>query len=214
MDINMKPKNRNFFILGSFFFLLFLLTLLGETRLMFAKLDLIITTSLQAAMPRIIDVPLSLFTISGSFEVTGLIVTAVFFWLLRKQKIILWSLVLFGVIVMFEFIGKFLLYHPNPPHNFFRYELPFNLPTDYVRTNYSFPSGHEARTLFVVVLGMFFGNKFIKNKTRRLAALALLVIFAAVMAVSRIYLGAHWTSDVIGGIFLGASMALFTLVYY
>ncbi|MCL4390502.1 MAG: phosphatase PAP2 family protein [Patescibacteria group bacterium] len=210
----MKPRNFKFFAAGSLSFLLFLFVFSLETRMTFSHLDLAVSTALQAIFPRSLDVPLSIFTLFGSFEFTCLTVIAVFLWLWRKKHLALWSLALFGMILIFEFIGKFLLYHPNPPHIFFHYELPFSLPTDYVRTNFSFPSGHEARTIFVTVLGLFLAGKFIKNKARRIAAFTFLTVFTIIMAVSRVYLGAHWTSDVIGGFFLGTGMALLSLVYY
>ena len=38
----------------------------------------------------------------------------------------------------------------------------------------------------------------------------LIAAFDVTMLVSRVYLGEHWTSDVIGGVFLGSALGLFT----
>lgn len=69
---------------------------------------------------------------------------------------------------------------------------------------YSFPSGHA--TMTTVVLGALV---FLLTRTashpQRAAAGAVLGIYVGLVGFSRLYLGAHWFSDVIGGVFLGSA---------
>lgn len=64
----------------------------------------------------------------------------------------------------------------------------------------SFPSGHTANAAtMVVVLGIIFPRVWVW-----VAGAA----WAILMALSRTYLGAHWLSDTIGGLLLGAGIAI------
>ena len=70
---------------------------------------------------------------------------------------------------------------------------------------FSFPSGHAvagAATAVALVLVLFPPGR----ERRRWEILA--VVFAFVMASSRVYLQAHWFSDVVAGVLLGAGVAL------
>ncbi|GIT80892.1 hypothetical protein LLS1_25610 [Leifsonia sp. LS1] len=64
----------------------------------------------------------------------------------------------------------------------------------------SFPSGHTANAAtMVVVLALLFPRVWVW---------CLGIAWALLMAVSRTYLGAHWMSDTVGGLLLGAAVAV------
>ncbi|HEX9123323.1 MAG TPA: phosphatase PAP2 family protein [Actinomycetota bacterium] len=72
-------------------------------------------------------------------------------------------------------------------------------------TGFSFPSGHAvaaAATAVALVLVLMPSSP--RRRKWELAAVA----FAFVMAFSRVYLNAHWLSDVVSGVLLGTGVAL------
>jgi membrane-associated phospholipid phosphatase len=74
-----------------------------------------------------------------------------------------------------------------------------------VTSGYSFPSGHAvaaAATAVALVLA------FLPSGQRRRRWEVLAVTFVFVMACSRVYLSAHWLSDVVVGTLLGAGIAV------
>lgn len=79
-------------------------------------------------------------------------------------------------------------------------------PADLVATiGYSFPSGHAtagAATAVALVLALLSAGP----TRRRWEWIA--VAFSFVMAFSRVYLHAHWLSDVVAGVLLGSGIAL------
>ena len=66
----------------------------------------------------------------------------------------------------------------------------------------SFPSFHSATATVYFLLLMHYFDNFMKGGIRKLFNFACLTLLFLV-AFSRIYLGVHWLSDVLGGIFLG-----------
>ena len=69
---------------------------------------------------------------------------------------------------------------------------------------YSFPSGHAAAALaFYGLLALIvFVN--VKDKVIRSLAVGFAFSMVALVSLSRVYLGAHWPSDVLGGYLMGA----------
>jgi membrane-associated phospholipid phosphatase len=170
-------------------------------------LDLAATRTLQAVFPRYFDIPFSLFTLAGSSEMIGLVMAGIVGWVFWKYRKIFWGLGAIVLVYLVEIWGKFFLYHPSPPEEFFRYSLPFFFPSGgFIHTNYSFPSGHTSRAFFLAVVIIF----LVKKKWAVIAG----GLLAAIMLVSRVYLGEHWLSDAIGGAFLGSSAGLLATLLF
>ena len=70
-------------------------------------------------------------------------------------------------------------------------------------TDYSYPSGHAV----IVSAGAAVLLALFRNTQRKLAMSIGLTVEAALVCVSRVYVGGHYPLDVIGGILLGAGVA-------
>jgi membrane-associated phospholipid phosphatase len=82
-----------------------------------------------------------------------------------------------------------------------------------VETNGSFPSGH---VLFVtIVLGFlaYLSLRSIQNRALRAASVVVLAALMILTGVSRVYLGAHWPSDTLGGYVIGGFFVS-VLIYF
>ena len=69
----------------------------------------------------------------------------------------------------------------------------------------SFPSGHSVAATVTVVAAVI---ALVPPGPRRVAWGTAAAAFSVLMALSRAYLGAHWLSDALAGVLLGASCAL------
>lgn len=75
----------------------------------------------------------------------------------------------------------------------------------------SFPSGHAAQAVAVYGMLAALAAATTTSWPRKVGAWAAAVVIVGVVAVSRLYLGAHWLTDVLGGLALGAAW-LFALL--
>ncbi|MEX2027896.1 MAG: phosphatase PAP2 family protein [Candidatus Curtissbacteria bacterium] len=203
----MDPKKPLLFFVSTLLFITFVLFSYLVAKEVFARIDFDTTVRIQDHIPGKFDWPLSLLNIFGSVEVTSLVWLAIAsFALISKRFIMALTLCLFWVGLAIEVMGKILLFHPAPPFYFFRGE-SLAFPSSYIHTNYSYPSGHIYRTAFLITF--FAASLYLtKIKNRNLVLIAALGIFWVLMFVSRIHLGHHWLTDVIGGSLLGASFGI------
>jgi undecaprenyl-diphosphatase len=72
-------------------------------------------------------------------------------------------------------------------------------------TGYSFPSGHSMVSMAFYGYLIYLIYRYIKNKYIKWSLIVLLSILICLIGISRIYLGVHYTSDVLGGFLLSIS---------
>ncbi len=211
----MTIKKRLYFVIASliltFCFIIFSYWI---TKGLFDGLDFDTMVKLQNHIGRRFDLPLSLFSLLGSVEFTLLVLTGIFLLVIVKVRRFFWGIFLYFLILFVELMGKLFIFHPGPPFMFFRYALGFAFPSSYIHTNYSYPSGHAARSAFLVTIITFLVFKLIKDRFFRWTVWTSLLLLLGLMVISRVYLGEHWLSDVLGGLLLGISLGNFALALW
>lgn len=194
--------------LACLLFLSFIVFSFFTAKEKFSHLDFDTTVKLQNHVPKKYDMIFSLLSVVGSPEITGLVWIACLLLVFLKR---FWwtvsALFLFLGSAFFEIFGKLFLFHPGPPKMFFRGVLEVNFPSHYIQTNYSYPSGHLTRISFILSFVLLWFILRGSNTGKFWAKLGFIIGMAS-MVISRIVLGEHWLSDVIGGILLGTSLGL------
>lgn len=195
---------------GVFFFLFVVFTLIVRSNALNA-FDFNATVKLQDKVPLRLDPYLSSLSVLGRFEWVMVILGIIL--LIRRQLLGVIIIGLLAIAHIIEIIGKSILSHPSPPHLFLRSHFS-DFPGLNVHTEASYPSGHSMRAVFLAVLltAIIFELKKLPTIVRA-GLISVVIGYAGFMLVSRVSLGEHWTTDVIGGTLLGISVGFMSLVF-
>jgi len=122
------------------------------------------------------------------------IATVMLFLLIKNKKIGLSIISNIVIIAVLNQLLKRILQRPRPTE--------FRIVEE---TGYSFPSGHSMVSMAFYGYLIYLIYRYIKNKYVKWTLITILSILICLIGISRIYLGVHYTSDVLGGFLLSIS---------
>ena len=122
------------------------------------------------------------------------IATVMLFLLIKNKKIGLSIISNIVIITVLNQLLKRILQRPRPTE--------FRIVEE---TGYSFPSGHSMVSMAFYGYLIYLIYIYIKNKYVKWTLITILSILICLIGISRIYLGVHYTSDVLGGFLLSIS---------
>lgn len=122
------------------------------------------------------------------------IATVMLFLLIKNKKIGLSIISNIVIITILNQLLKRILQRPRPTE--------FRLVEE---KGYSFPSGHSMVSMAFYGYLIYLIYRYIKNKYVKWTLITILSILICLIGISRIYLGVHYTSDVLGGFLLSIS---------
>ncbi len=136
--------------------------------------------------------PAAVFITSFANTIWLIGLSIVLFILIKNKKTGALICINLGLSALVNYILKLILKRPRPTENLLMIE-----------SGYSFPSGHSMVSMAFYGFLIYLTYKNIKNKYLKFAIITLLTMLIICIGVSRIYLGVHYTSDVIAGFLVG-----------
>ena len=185
-----------------------LLTIYVRQRPYF-DLDLTITKEVQEFTPVWFDFLMNMITFIGN-PLTSVMLTAItvgFFYLKKRNKeaIMLFVSVLGSTVL--SILLKALIHRPRPTPHLVHQTMKY-------LHNDSFPSGHVM--FYVGFFGFLLYLMFTIPVGHKLRTISLAIFTTLILLIgpSRIYVGAHWFSDVIGAYLLGFVILVIVIYIY
>lgn len=195
-----KALKENYLYLLSIVILTILFFVIGKTDIYNKILDFdykVIEIISNIYNPKIESL-MAFITKFGEWYIPTAIIVCIFLFV--KNKLYSYILIVnYAVIGLITFLVKSIIMRPRPLVALI--EIPLS---------YSFPSGHTLTSIFFYIL-LWYLITLNKNNKIKIPLFILFSLLAILVSFSRIYLGVHYFSDVMGGIIYSIPCLLCTL---
>ena len=141
-----------------------------------------------------VSTPIAKFITNFGGAIFVISLTTILFFVIKDKKIGISIITNLGIVTILNQIIKFIMQRPRPTE--------FRIIEE---TGYSFPSGHSMVSLAFYGYLIYLIYKYINNKHLKRTLIIILSVLICIIGVSRIYLGVHYTSDVLGGSLISIS---------
>lgn len=138
--------------------------------------------------------PIAKFITNFGGAIFIILLTVILIAVIKNKKIGLSILTNLAIITILNQLLKRILQRPRP--------------TEYriiEESGYSFPSGHSMISMAFYGYLIYLIYKYVENKNVKWILISLLSILICLIGISRIYLGVHYASDVLGGFLISIS---------
>ncbi|HET9423886.1 MAG TPA: phosphatase PAP2 family protein [Gemmatimonadaceae bacterium] len=162
-----------------------------------AQLDLTLARALDESRAPAWHRFFQLVTLAGSGLALGIASALVGLYLLFRRRLMLaigWGVAQLGAVTLVKGV-KAIVQRTRPGLG----------DTTFFASGWSFPSGHVVRTFAFCFMGAYLVWLFTRSRRATATVCVLAAAASIVMAFSRLYLGAHFASDVIAGLVVGAA---------
>lgn len=144
-----------------------------------------------------VSTPIAKFMTNFGGAIFVISLTTILFFVIKDKKIGISIITNLGIVTILNQIIKFIMQRPRPTE--------FRIIEE---TGYSFPSGHSMVSLAFYGYLIYLIYKYINNKHLKRTLIIILSVLICIIGVSRIYLGVHYTSDVLGGFLISFAYLL------
>ncbi|AEB75480.1 phosphatase PAP2 family protein [Clostridium botulinum] len=131
------------------------------------------------------------------------ILVFMFFYIIRRKKEAWFYSITVLTIAIISQVLKFIVKRPRPTGNWL-----VNIH------GYSFPSGHSVLSMTAALLIIYFVLTSFKNRGVSVILSILIYIYGSSVGLSRVYVGVHYISDVVGGWTLATICVFISLLIF
>ena len=138
--------------------------------------------------------PIAKFITNFGGAIILIILAPMLFIFIKNKKIGISVILNLAIITVLNQLLKRIVQRPRPTE--------FRIVEE---SGYSFPSGHSMVSMAFYGYSIYLIYKYVKNKYLKYISIILLSILICSIGISRIYLGVHYTSDVLAGFMISIS---------
>lgn len=145
-------------------------------------------------------------TKAGSYKVLVSMGVGVLFWQHKRRQLVLFLLLYALGVLPLEMGAKLAVARPRPRD--------YLAADPLLHSSHGFPSGHALASAALYGMLLVLLRRRVRSRRWQQVITGGILLLILLIGFSRIYIGAHWPSDVLGGFALGGAYCLLAVTVY